>query len=169
MQKTDRESTSLRDGRVDLETGVIGKASGPEVRTQALFRDRFVGVVRSGHALARAKMTIARYAKAQHVATAHGETVRGPVEQALEPLGAARDIVCVAGTFSAALALARDSDLVATVPERQTGVLREGLHSFVLPFAIAPFTVSLMWHPRLDADPAHRWLRALVREVCAGQ
>jgi len=29
--------------------------------------------------------------------------------------------------------------------------------------------VSLLWHPRLDADPAHRWLRACVREVCAGQ
>jgi DNA-binding transcriptional LysR family regulator len=30
-------------------------------------------------------------------------------------------------------------------------------------------TISLFWHPRLDADPAHRWLRDHVREVCAGR
>jgi DNA-binding transcriptional LysR family regulator len=29
------------------------------------------------------------------------------------------------------------------------------------------FTVSLLWHPRQDSDPAHRWLRGQVREVCA--
>jgi hypothetical protein len=23
-----------------------------------------------------------------------------------------------------------------------------------------------MWHPRLDADPAHRWLRGLVLATC---
>jgi hypothetical protein len=27
--------------------------------------------------------------------------------------------------------------------------------------------VSLLWHPRMETDPAHRWLRGRVREVCA--
>jgi DNA-binding transcriptional LysR family regulator len=40
------------------------------------------------------------------------------------------------------------------------------MHSFALPVPVPGFTVSLLWHPRLDADPAHRWLRGLVREVC---
>jgi DNA-binding transcriptional LysR family regulator len=39
---------ALRDAGVDLDIGVVGPATGPEVRTQALFRDRFVGVVRDG-------------------------------------------------------------------------------------------------------------------------
>jgi hypothetical protein len=26
-----------------------------------------------------------------------------------------------------------------------------------------------MWHPRLDRDPAHRWLRGVVLEVCRQQ
>ena len=51
VPKPDKDSTPLRDGSVDLETGVVGKATGPEVRAQALFRDRFVGVVRKGHPL----------------------------------------------------------------------------------------------------------------------
>jgi len=29
--------------------------------------------------------------------------------------------------------------------------------------------VSLLWHPRLDGDPAHRWLRGCVRAACADQ
>src|SRR5690606_33148545 len=47
--KPDKESASLRDGTVDLETGVIGGTTGPEVRAQALFHDRFIAVVRQGH------------------------------------------------------------------------------------------------------------------------
>jgi hypothetical protein len=52
------------------------------------------------------------------------------------------------------------------VPLRHTAGLRDGLQPFELPFALKPFSVALFWHPRLDADPAQRWLRALLREVC---
>ena len=74
-------------------------------------------------------------------------------------------IYIVAG-FATALALVRGSDLIASVPERHTAGLRGGLHRFALPVATPEFTVSMLWHPRLDADPAHRWLRGCVREVC---
>jgi DNA-binding transcriptional LysR family regulator len=40
VQKTNKDSTPLRDGSVDLETGVVDQAISPEVRTLALFRDR---------------------------------------------------------------------------------------------------------------------------------
>ena len=90
----------------------------------------------------------------------------GPVDAALEPLGFKREIVATVGGFSTALALARSSDLIATVPERHTEGVRVGMYSFPLPFSVREFTVSLLWHPRLEADPAHRWLRERVREVC---
>jgi DNA-binding transcriptional LysR family regulator len=64
------------------------------------------------------------------------------------------------------LALAGASDLIATVPERHTGSLRAGMLSFPLPVPAPALTVSLLWHPRLDADPAHRWLRGCVRDAC---
>src|SRR5690349_18502218 len=50
VPKPDKDSASLRDGSVDLDTGVVEGTSGPEVRSRALFRDRFVGAVRMGHA-----------------------------------------------------------------------------------------------------------------------
>jgi DNA-binding transcriptional LysR family regulator len=40
------------------------------------------------------------------------------------------------------------------------------MHSFKLQIEMEQFTISLLWHPRLDSDPAHRWLRECVREVC---
>ena len=50
--KPDKDVRALREGLVDLEVGVLGEA-GPEVRVQALFRDRFVGVVRGGSSASR--------------------------------------------------------------------------------------------------------------------
>lgn len=164
LAKTDRDSGPLRDGQVDLETGVVGQAQGPEIRAQALFRDRFIGVVRRGHPLSQGEITPARYAAARHVLVSRRGAQAGPVDEALAPL--TREIATTVGGFSAALALARASDLVATVPERHTTPLREGLFSFPLPVAPPEITVALLWHPRMDADPAHRWLRGCVRAVC---
>ena len=167
VQKPDKDSTPLREATVDLETGVVGKTTGPEVRAQALFRDRFIGVVRKGHALAKGRVTPRRYAGGRHILVSRRGLDTGPIDDALAPLGLAREIAAIVGGFSAALALARGSDLIASVPERHSGNLRAGMHSFVLPVALPEITVSLLWHPRLDADPAHRWLRACVRDTCA--
>jgi DNA-binding transcriptional LysR family regulator len=167
VQKADKQSTSLRDGTVDLETGVVGKTTGPEVRARALFRDRLIGVVRMGHALSQGKITPSRYTGGSHISVSRRGLDKGPIDEALEPFGMEREIVTIVGSFSAALALARASDLIASVPERQTGNLRAGMHGFPLPVPAPQVTISLMWHPRLDADPAHRWLRGLVLDTCA--
>jgi DNA-binding transcriptional LysR family regulator len=169
LPKPDKDSALLREGTVDLETGVVGKAMGPEVRAQALFRDRFIGVVRRGHPLSRGKITPARYAAGRHVLVSRRGLDKGPIDEALMSFGLEREIVAIVGGFSTALALARASDLIASVPERHTGKLRAGMHSFPLPVSMPEITVSLLWHPRLDADPAHRWLRNCVREVGAEQ
>jgi len=167
VQKPNKESTSLRDGTVDLETGVVGKTTGPEVRAQALFRDRFIGVVRKGHALSQGKITRSRYAGGRHISVSRRSLDKGPIDEALQPFGLKRDIATIVGGFSTALALARASELIASVPERQTGNLRAGMYSFPLPVAVPEVTIALLWHPRLDADPAHRWLRGLVLDTCA--
>ena len=167
VPKPDKESTPLREGALDLETGVVEGTTGPELRTLALFSDRLVGVVRPGHLLSRGVVTSARYAKGRHVEVSRRGQSKGRVDEALKSLGWEREVVAIVGDYSSALALVRSTDLIASVPERQTGNLRNGLHSFPLPLALPEFTIALIWHPRMDADPAHRWLRCLVREICA--
>jgi DNA-binding transcriptional LysR family regulator len=139
------------------------------VRAQALFRDRFIGVVRMGHSLSQGELTPSRYATGRHICVSRRGLDKGPIDEALKPFGLERKIVTIVGGFSTALALARASDLIASVPERHTGNLRAGMHSFPLPVSTPEVTVSLLWHPRLDADPAHRWLRGCVRDACAKQ
>ncbi len=167
VQKPDKSSASLRAASVDLETGVVAATTGPELRARALFRDRFAGVVRAGHPLAQGEVTPSRYAAARHVNVSRRGLAAGPIDEALAGHGLERAVVTVVGGFASALALARASDLVASVPERQTGILRAGMHTFPLPLRLPEITVSLLWHPRLDADPAHRWLRRVVLDVCA--
>lgn len=166
LPKPDKDSAPLREGLVDLETGVIGKGTAPELRVQALFRDRFIGVVREGHLLCQREITPARYAAGRHVLVARQGVERGPVDEALKAVGLERQVMTTVGGFATALALVRSTDLIASVPERHTGLLRAGLFSFALPVPVAEITVSMLWHPRLDGDPAHRWLRGIVRGVC---
>jgi len=167
VPKLDKDSTPLREGSVDVETGVVGAKTGPELRTCALFRDRLMGAVRLSHPLGKGKVTPARYAAGQHIAVSRRGLEKGPIDEALATLGLEREIVAIVSGFAAALALARGSDLIASVPARHTENLRAGLHCFPLPVSVPEITVSLLWHPRLEADDAHRWLRGCVREICA--
>lgn len=169
LQKPDKDSTPLRDGRVDLETGVVEESLGPEVRTQALFRDQLIGVVRSGHPLSAGKMTVARYVGARHVVVSRNGLESGAVDLPFLPPDLKRKVETIVSGFSSALSLARGSDLVATVPDLHTSSLRGGMFHFPLPMPAQPFTVSMLWHPRMDADPAHRWLRRCVRATCANE
>lgn len=165
--KPDKDSVGLREGHVDLETGVLGQDTGPELRSHALFRDRLIGVVQPGHPLSSGTPDAARFAAGRHILIARRSQQHGPIDTALAALGLHRQIATQVDSFAAALALARATDLIATVPERQTAALRGGLSSFALPLALPPFTVALIWHPRQDADPGHRWLRDTLRAVCA--
>lgn len=169
LRKLDKDSSGLRDGSLDFETGVVAGPISPEVKAQALFVDRYVGVVRAGHPLSRTRVSPADYVEWNHVLTWRAGLDLGEVDQHLSKLGLKRNVMATVDGFAAALALARVSDLVATVPEKHTASLRGGMHSFPLPLFTADFTVSLLWHPRLDGDPAHRWMRNCIRAACSSR
>ncbi|MEO9225172.1 MAG: LysR family transcriptional regulator [Gemmatimonadaceae bacterium] len=164
--KTNKDSTALREGAVDLETAVVGKTTSPELRAQALFRDRYVGVVRKGHPLCKGRVTAQRFAAGRHVVISRRGLEKGAIDEAMQASGIHVSVVATVGGYAAALAIVRASDLIVCVPAAHTGTLRDGMHSFTLPFATPEITISLLWHPRLDADPAQRWFRECVRSVC---
>jgi DNA-binding transcriptional LysR family regulator len=168
-RKLDKDSEGLRDGSIDFETGVVAGTIGPEVRAQALFADRYVGVVRADHPLCREPVTPETYTSFGHVVTWRQGLDLGQVDESLSESGLTREIIATVDGFAAAVALARGSDLIATVPEAHTTGLRGGMHTFSLPLTVEAFTISLLWHPRFHGDPAHRWLRTCIREACKGR
>jgi DNA-binding transcriptional LysR family regulator len=152
----DTDPYRLREGQIDLWIGrrVI---SGPEMRTQFLFRDRYVGVARIGHPL------FTRGAKRP------GYVVSA---QPLEGGDPKLDVRVVVPGFPDAIRVAANSDLVAVVPQSSLGnalvkdAAPPGVRSFDLPMRIPDFPISAMWHPRLDADAAQRWFRQQVIALC---
>lgn len=165
MPKPEKTSSALREGRVDLEIGVPGDM-GPEIRLQTLFRDRFMGVVRKDHPLALSQISAEDYVSFGHVVVSRRNNTYGPVDDALAEVGLKRKIAAVVPGFSAALAIAQHSDLVALIPASFLIAGSDPLYAFELPVKTREITISQMWHPRSEVDPAHRWLRQLALSVC---
>jgi DNA-binding transcriptional LysR family regulator len=166
--KPEKDADALRQGQVDLEIGVLG-AFAPEVRAQLIFRDRFVGAARTGHPLLKGALTPKRYAACRHVVASRRGAFAGPVDDALGDLGLNRNTVVVVPGFSDALRIARQTDLIALVPHTcfsSADPSLQGLSTFKLPVRTPGIAISAMWHPRMDADPGHRWLRETVMATC---
>ncbi|WP_158743694.1 LysR family transcriptional regulator [Acidisphaera sp. L21] len=171
--KPDKDAAPLREGLIDLEIGVLG-GSAPEIRTQSLFQDSFIGVARVGHALLTDPgATPERYAACGHVVASRDGNVVQSVDDALATLGLKRAIRVVVPGYPDAMRIASQSDLVTLVPRSCFGnkpanghEISSGLARFEIPFPTPAFMISAMWHPRMDADPAHRWLRDAVMSVC---
>jgi DNA-binding transcriptional LysR family regulator len=173
VPKHDRDPQVLREGLIDLEIGRRG-TSGPEMRTQSLLRDKYVGIARIGHPLlSGGPMTAKRFATCSHVVASQVGEFGGLLDPALGELELRRAVRVVVPGFPDAMRVAANSDLVALVPRSSLGnalvkgqaaVL--GVRSFDLPVRIPDFLISATWHPRVDADPAQRWFRQQVIAVC---
>lgn len=171
IPKQDKSPKSLRDGKVDLEIGVL-KNMGPEIRVKALFYDNFVSVVRKGHPLDQCKrVTTQQYCQFGHIVASRKGDFSGPVDEELKLQGLARHIVATVPSFPATLEVAKHSDLIALIPS--SFLLNEPLNStnaslwaFELPVHTKKITISMMWHPRLQSDTSHIWLREQIEKVC---
>lgn len=153
----------LRDGRVDLDLGVLGD-SAPELRTQALLRDRFVAVVRRGHPLAKGVHSAAQLTAYPHIGVSRRGRFTGPLDEALRQRGLNRQVVATVPSATAAVVAAAESDLLTAVPRLVAQALQQlvAVVALELPFKLPEITIAQTWHPRSDADPAHRFLRACV-------
>jgi DNA-binding transcriptional LysR family regulator len=167
----DEDIDALRKGRIDLDIGVGGE-EGPELKAQTLFRERFNGAVCRGHDLADGPVDPVRFAAYPHVVASRRGRLKGPIDEALAALGLSRTIALVVPSHTAALLVTAGSDLVASIPASLAkGEVTErlGIRTFDAPLDTGAIAISQTWHPRLDGDAAHRWLRAKVRLVCSGR
>lgn len=166
--KPEKSSRYLREGLVDLEIGVQNNM-GPEIRQQRLFQDRFVGAVRKSHPLAsQAEISVNDYVSWGHVVASPDGSLHGFVDDALAESGMTRKIASVVPGFPTALSVAHESNLIAMVPALYllNQQITNHMHVFELPIKTRSITVLQMWHPRMEKDPGHRWLREKILKVC---
>ncbi|HEU0031416.1 MAG TPA: LysR family transcriptional regulator [Kofleriaceae bacterium] len=158
----------LRSGRNDLAIGVFPDLPA-EFRTQALFQERFACVVRDGHPRIKTTLTLDAYLGLQHVVVAPRGRRGSIVDDVLAERGHARTVTRYVPYFVVALDHVSRTDHVVTISERlgRAYADRFGLRVLRPPLALPPYTIAQVWHPRVDADPAHRWLRKLVASAAA--
>jgi DNA-binding transcriptional LysR family regulator len=162
VPKPDKDIGPLRDGTVDLEIGVIS-GDGGELRAQTLYRDTYIGIARAGHPIFDAPITPKRLCTWGHVVFARRRGRSSPADEALATLGLSRRVNVVVPGFPAVIAVASASDLLGLVP-RSACLALPGyeIALFELPIRMPELIVSQIWHPRMDADAGHRWLRVTV-------
>ena len=163
IPESDSDAMALREGRIDLDIGTVHDR-GPEIQTSLLYEQQLVGVARADHPLLGARVTLKRFAAEPQVAVTRRTRALEPLDSLLADAGVARRVVLSVPSAYGALMAAARSDMVACVPDHMARTVGPalGLKSFKLPVAVPAEQVVQAWHPRLDADAAHRCLRQCV-------
>lgn len=155
----------LARGTVDL-AGTIPEFADPSLRRSLLYTERYVCVARRGHPLKGKKLSLEAFCRFDHVMVSPtGGSFSGPTDDALAELGVSRRVSVSLPSFHVMLETVRTDDFLALVPERLLHGNMAGLKLFEPPVLVPDFDVIACWHRRLDADPAHRWIRTLLESV----
>jgi len=160
----------LRDdmaaGRVDVALGLLPQLQAGFFQ-QALFRQRYVALMREGHPLAtQARITAAMYRQASHVRVVSAGTGHGRVDEALERLGIRRTVQLTVPHYVALGHVLGSTGLLATVPERFADRMAApfGLVARPLTLKLPSSTIAQLWHAHLHRDPGHQWLRGVIAQ-----
>lgn len=159
----------VSSGHLDLGLQVTSRHPGAALSSQRLFDDDFVCLVRENHPKIGKKLTLEAYLAARHVVIAPTGTSGSLVDSELAERGLSRRVALRVSNFLVAPIVVAETDYVSTIPRRLGMRLAEryGLRALPPPIPLPSFGFLLIWHPRLDHEPAQRWLRELVTEVAA--
>ena len=161
-----RETTKeLAAGRLDFAVDAPLNTD-PQVRHVKLMEDRYVCAMRKGHPMAgKDKLTLDDYLGLTHIHISSRRNGLGHVDLALGKMGLQRKIALRSQHYLMASQVLQQTDMVMTVPERFAR--RHELHWVNLPVNDVPAVEThLYWHESTDQDPANRWMREQMIELC---
>lgn len=129
--------------------------------------EQLVVVARRGHPLIKGKLDLEDFLQAEHVVLPLRERRILPLDEILGRPGWRRRIGAHVSQYGNLLAVASQTDMIATVPKRLALMQEKSLKLQVLDFPVRTPAVPiyLMWPKALDKDPAHRWFRGLLQET----
>lgn len=170
----------LEDGQVDLAVGYFpavladltaqAQAGAPAAFDHhRLYQGRYVCVMRKGHPMAAAPLTLDGFCEAHHMLVSFSGRPYGFVDEALAAHNRKRRIVLTVNQFFTAGRVVASSDLLTVLPLhflRVTGMSSE-LTWRDLPFEVSPVHVDALWHRRAGPRADHQWLRQAVSDASA--
>ncbi len=165
----------LERGEADLAVGyfpeavaaMLAQGTGASLRHERLHAGGYVCVMRRGHPLAAAELTLDAYCSAHHLLVSFSGRAYGPVDEILAARNRARRIVLTVNQYFTAGRVVARSDLLTVLPAYfvdATGS-RDQLVMRALPFDLEAMHVAAVWHMRHDRLAAHQWLRAGLLEA----
>ena len=153
-------------GDVEAELAELAESPTP-LRWRALFEERLVCVLAADHPVTSARLSVAELARYPHASVVVLGTERMLVETRLATLGIPPRPGLRVPSFTAALTALPGTELIAVLPSRVlAGQAQTGLRVAAAPREFDEFGYGMSWHPRLDTDPLHGWLRDLVVDAC---
>lgn len=160
----------LESGKVDLAIGLL-----PQLKAgffqRRLFMQRYVCLMRRGHALDKKRITLAEFSGAEHLLVISQGTGHGKVDELLQRSGVERRIRLTVPHFVSVGHILQRSDFVATVPEKLANSLLEpfDLAKVAHPAKLPDVAINAFWHAKYHRSPANQWLRTRVFELFGTQ
>ncbi|HWO13855.1 MAG TPA: LysR family transcriptional regulator [Polyangiaceae bacterium] len=156
----------IDSGAVDLALNVPHQMA-RGASSERLFDDEFVCMVRRDHPQIKRALSLDKYLAQRHVVVAPTGTPGSLVDTALEQRGLERRIALRVTNFLIAPVVVSQTDFINTMPVRLARQLAKTYPLRLLPppLELPRFDYHMFWHPRLDYDPAQRWLRAFVAGI----
>jgi DNA-binding transcriptional LysR family regulator len=139
------------------------------VHSELLWEESNVCIASATHTSIQGKLSIRQYAAARHVAVFYKPEGPGVIDTLLAQKGLSRRSSIQVPHFASVPFMVACSDLIATVPERIARRFKKSLKLQVMPVPISmpPFRLTMLWHERIHADPAHVWMRRLISDAAA--
>src|SRR5579863_833330 len=158
----------LESGDVDLAVGYFPDLSGNNFFQQRLFTHRFICLMRTGHPLAGAPLTLDTFLACGHaVVRAEGRS-QEVLEKFLEKKRIRRRAVLETPHFMSLPFILARTDLIATVPHA-IGFAYAAEHASITlvepPLPLPHFDLKQHWHRKYHNDPRMTWLRGVVSEL----
>lgn len=157
----------LSDNEIDICFSSLSEM-GDQIRFQRVFTEDWICAMRRDHPLAKASLTQERFLTADHLLVSLSGSPVGVADAALDRLGKRRKVAVTLNNFGGVPSLLLASNLICMLPAGviRTHALRDEVHTCAVPFEIPPFHCHIAWHFRNERDAAHRWMRALVAQMC---
>ena len=155
-------------GRIDLAIGVF-PALGADICTEVLFEETFTCLLNRRSLPENGVLDLDSYLARPHLLVSMDGNTRGEVDNVLRARGLKRRVAVNVPHWGTAPGMIADTDLILTVATRTLTNVPFGdtLVAMAPPLTVAPFNYVQAWHNRFNQDPAHRWLRELVKQVSA--